>query len=220
LDTRLGRLDDAIANAREVKAMAAAAGAHLFEESVTSILAEALLRNGNAAAAHEAAMEALKTTQGSNSKNRVPAIFAIARCEAAQDDLRSAIAHMLEGLDLLDEANLRIYAADATATLAHFYLQAGMLREALAATRSFVAVLESDLARFEEPDALHWIAANVYLAQGDATKFRSHADRAWSIYQARLEKIPDVQSREAYAALPFHREIVEDRSGARPGSRR
>jgi DNA-binding SARP family transcriptional activator len=215
LDARLGRLDDAIANARDIKAMAAEAGAQLFEESVSAMLAEALLRKGDIEAAYDVARRVLHTTRISNSRNRAPALFAVARCQAARNHLDSAVAGMREGLGLLNQADLRIYKADATATLAHFYLTAGLLAEARAATQAFVAVLSSDLARFEEPDALFWIAAQVCRASGDVSEARDHEQRAWSIFQERLVRIPDRPSRESYAALSFHRELTE---AVRPGA--
>ena len=218
LDTRLGLFREAIATAKETMQLAAACGAQLFEESVANMLAEALLRAGDVESAERAVLRAREATRASNSKNRVPTHFALARCQAARGDFQRAIATMNEGLDLLERADLQVYSADANATLASFYLQAGMLGEAVAATRLFADLLTNETSRFEEPDALHWIAAQVYRAAGDETTARIHVDRAWSIYRERLSKIPDRPSKDAYCSMADHRALEAEHRVARQPS--
>ena len=52
-------------------------------------------------------------------------------------------------------------------------------------------------------------AAHAFEATGDDAAARALRERARSLLRERLEKLPDAETRAAYAALPFHQDLLD-----------
>jgi DNA-binding SARP family transcriptional activator/predicted ATPase len=207
--TRLGCLDEAIAVGEAARQLAQNADAMLFREAADCMVAEPYLRKGDVARARGVACEAVELSSASSSRNRATATLKLARCDAMERNFEKAIALIDEALPLVTLPGLEVQRCEALADRCSSAISLGWWEAARQSAAAFLPTLRDDPARFGEPEALFLIAARLFQQIGASDEATANLQAARTIYDSRLTQIGERSTRELYASLGFHRELLE-----------
>ncbi len=168
------------------------------------------LRQGEYRAARSSGVRALTLARSMGSP--MLEAYALANLGAAELELgqsEQAIAHMEAGLGIRREVGQSaVELATDLCDLTIAYLRGGKLSSAQQTADEMLALLAGDAEHMTYPQFILWAAAQTYRALGQEERA---SELLGASYRALLEKaaaIPDRESRDTFARLPYNRELV------------
>jgi tetratricopeptide (TPR) repeat protein len=168
------------------------------------------LRQGDYGIAQAAGTRALKLSRSMG--NQVLEAYALANLGAAERELGQsgrAIAHMEAGLGIRRAiGQTPIDLATDLCDLTVAYLRAGRLPEAQRTADEMLELLSADSEHMTYPQFILWAAAQTYHALGQAGRASEMLAEAHLVLLEKTAAIPDPESRETFAKLPFNRELT------------
>ncbi|MBV9270226.1 MAG: AAA family ATPase [Candidatus Eremiobacteraeota bacterium] len=169
----------------------------------------ACLRAGDVQQAFVYAHEAVGLTSRTGSQNRGMAFDILGQAEMEAGNHAQAQEYFGQAIALMRAPEFEALAADVYANLALANLLAGDNEEALRNVERFMPALTLRGDEIEEPERLYFISAQVYRANGNEELASRNIARAHEIFRGRLESIEAKNDRETYAAIAFHRDLVD-----------
>ncbi len=167
------------------------------------------LRKGDYRAARSSGIRALKSAR--IMKNPVFEAYALANLGAAELELgqsRQAITHMEEGLAIRREVGqAAVELATDLCDLTIAYLRAGNLASAQETADEMLNLLAADAEHMTYPQYILWAAAQTYRSLGQVERGNELLVRAYMVMQEKKDSIPDPDSRNTFAQLPYNRDL-------------
>ncbi len=168
------------------------------------------LRQGDYRVARAAGLRALKLAR--STKNRLFEAYALGNLGAAERELgrsEQAIARMEAGLQIRREiGQAPVELATDLCDLTIAYLQAGNLHRAQQTADEMLDLLSADREHMTYPQFILWAAAQTYHALGQGERAGELLDWAHQVLLEKIAAIPDPESRETFAQLPYNRELT------------
>lgn len=136
------------------------------------------------------------------------ALSNLGNAERAGGDVEVALGHLLDGLHLRESVLEPTDLLDDRCDIALAYLQAGRLKEAVAASNLLLNTANVSTAGAFWPHYCYWAAAQVSRAAAKPAEARELLDRAVALMDGFAAKIADAETRAAFLALPLNLEVA------------
>jgi DNA-binding SARP family transcriptional activator/tetratricopeptide (TPR) repeat protein len=210
LENHVGRLDDAERLYAEALDYANRLGNPTFQSICHANFAYAALLRCDGDRAFTEARRALELARSVNDARLIATALGHSACALRRRDADGidSLHSFLEALDMCERFGFVDERRELIAEMIPTLLSCGYVEKAVLFAAELERTISADASAVVMPADALAKAAEAFGAHGDDAAATALRARARSLLRERLEMLPDAETRTAYAALPFHRELL------------